>query len=229
MKTLFIFPFLPFRGARALRAHPRWLVPFLALASLHIALLIFSERETVNSVIAHLPPGATAADREEVGSMLNATRLTHYMFEPVRLLAGWSAFAAILYLFIRSLSPPGPVTFVRVLSLEVHAEAALVIGGIATAVYATIVQTGGGGDMQIPLLSAAPLLPATSPYPLVALLATLNIFTLWYVVLLATGMRVLFGMTVRTAALVAVSAWALSVLFDTAILTLLVTTLHLRV
>jgi hypothetical protein len=214
MKTLFIFPFLPFRGARALRARPRWLVPFLVLALLHIALLVSSERATLNAVIAHLPPGATTAEREEVGSMVNATRLTQYLFEPVRLLAGWSAFAGLLYLFIRSLSPPGPVTFVRVLTLEVHAEAALLLGGIG---------------MQIPVLSAVSLLPATSPYPLVALIATLNIFTLWYVVLLAAGIRVLFGLTVRTAALVAVSAWALSVLFDTAILTLLVTTLHLRV
>lgn len=229
MKTLFTFPFLPHRGARALRERPRWFLPFLTLAVLHVALLIVSERETVRAVIGHLPSSATSADREEVVSMFGATLLTQSLFEPVRLLAGWSAFATFLFLIVRSLAPPGPVTFVRVLTLEVHAEAALLIGGVVTAMQVMFVQDGAGGGLQIPLMSAAWFLPASAPYPLVALLATLNIFTLWYIVLLATGIRVLFGMTIRTAALVALCAWALSVFFDTAILTLLISTLHLRV
>ena len=161
--------------------------------------------------------------------MLESTLLTRSLFVPVRLLTGWSTFAAFLFLCIRSLSPPGPVTFVRVLTLEVHAEAALLIGGAATALQAMVLPSGAAREYQISLLSIAWLLPASASHTLVALLATLNIFTLWYVALLAAGMHVLFGMTVRTAAFVAAGAWALSVLFDTAILTLLIDTLHLRV
>jgi hypothetical protein len=196
---------------------------------LHVVLLIVAEQQTITAMVDHLPPSATAADREEAASVFSATLLARSLFEPVRLLAGWSAFAGALFLIIRSLSPAGPVTYVRVLTLEVHAEAVLLIGGAATALHAMLTPAGGGDMPRIPLMSLAPLLPVSASPAVVALLATLNIFTLWYVVLLAAGIRVLFGMTVRTAALVAVSAWALSVLFDTAILTLLINTLHFRV
>lgn len=229
MKNLLIFAFLPFRGARALRAFPGWIVPFVVLALVQVALMVVAERGTVQAVIAHLPPTATAADRGDVEAGFRETLLTRSLFEPVRLLAGWSAFASLLYLAIRSLSPPGPVKFVRVLALEVHAESALVIGGLASALASGFGQGIAGADPPIPLLSAASLLPEGMPYAVVALIATVNFFTLWYVVLLSAGIRVLFGMTFRTAALIAVSAWALSVLFDTALLTLLVNALHFRV
>jgi hypothetical protein len=224
MKALLTFPFLPRSGARLLQERPRWLGPFILLAVLHVALRLLAEDQNVRDVLAHLPPSATAADRAAAAASFSQSLPSRLLFLPVRLLIGWSVFAGTLYLFIRSLAPAVPVTFVRVLALEVHAEPAMLLGAIGTSLGALLVPQEGMNAVRAPLFSVAAFVQGSFPPPVVSLLATLNCFTLWYVVLLATGIRVLFGMTMRTAAVIAAAAWALSVLFDTGFLSLLIGT-----
>ena len=229
MKTLVTILFLPARGTRTLRERPRWIGAFLLLAMMSVGLIILTERQTAAAVLARLPSSATPSDNDAAVSMLSETLVARSLFEPIRLLAGWSAFAGILFVFVRTLSPPEPVRYLRLFALEVHAEAALLVGRIAAAVSAMLGHASAWPEGGAAPYSAALLVPSTHSFTLLSLLSSANIFTLWYVVLLAAGLRVLCGITIRTAALVALGAWALSVLFDTGIFTLLIDTLHLRV
>jgi len=61
------------------------------------------------------------------------------------------------------------------------------------------------------------------------LLRALNIFTLWYAALLATGIHVLSNQSIRTSASVAAGACALTTIFDAGVISLLIEQLHFLV
>jgi hypothetical protein len=65
--------------------------------------------------------------------------------------------------------------------------------------------------------------------PVCVLIRSWNLCTLWYVVVLATGIQVLCGFRLHIAALIAAGAWVFTILFTLGIITLLANALHLRV
>ena len=225
MPTLLGILVRPVSALRGLRDRPRWLFPFCVLAALQVCLVVAAQQQTIDSVLSHLPGSATAADREVVRGMLSEGLVVGLLFQPIRLLIGWSAFAGTLFALVRSLKLPDPASYLRLLALEVHAESILILAGAAALICGTLCGPPSGAP---PLSAALFFTPGTS-FPLFSLLRSLNIFTLWYVAVLAAGIRVLCGLTLRNAVLVAAGAWALSVLFDIGILTLLISTLHLQV
>ncbi|MEW6510250.1 MAG: hypothetical protein AB1428_04760 [Bacteroidota bacterium] len=218
----------PPRGARLLAERPRWLAPFLILAAIHVALSLVADRQQTDAVLAHLPATAGNAGRSEAAEFIVAGIITRALVQPVRLLAGWSAFAGVMYLLARSLAPRQPLSYMKLFALEVHAEGILALG-MAVALARSL--AAGSPDLGpfTPAFSMAILSPADAPNSVRALLASLNLFTLWYAAVLAAGTRVLCGVRVRVAVVVAAGSWALSVLFDIGILTLLISALHLRV
>jgi hypothetical protein len=219
------FPFLPLRGARVLKNRASWLLPFCAIAAARVALLLLAEGETAEAVLAHLP----ASGRAEAASMLAEESLARALVEPARLLAGWGAFAGILWIAVRALKPPDPVPYLSLLALETHAETVSVFAAGGSLVAALI--TGNRALALVPgaFAGAAAVAPAGVSFAAVSLLGGLNFFTLWYAASLAAGLRVLCGFSMRLSVLITACAWILSVLFDLGITTLLVTTLHLRV
>ena len=130
---------------------------------------------------------------------------------------------------VRALKPPEPVPYLSLLALETHAEAISVLAAAASLLAAFV--TGNHAMALVPgaFAGAAAAAPAGLAYPAASLLGDLNFFTLWYAASLAAGIRVLCGFSMRLSVLIAACAWILSVLFDLGIITLLVTTLHLRV
>jgi hypothetical protein len=219
------FPLFPLRGARILKNRPSWLLPFCAIAAARVALMLLAERETADAVLSHLP----AAGRAEAAAMLAEESLARAFVEPARLLAGWGAFAGMLWIAVRALKPPDPVPYLSLLALEAHAETIFVLAAGASLLVARV--TGNPATALTPGAFAGAILvaPDGPSFPAASLLGALNFFTLWYVASLAAGVRVLCGFTMRLSVLIAACAWILSVLFDLGILTLLVTTLHLRV
>lgn len=200
MKTLFLILIRPAAAARILRGRPRWVLPFCLLALLHMGLLAAGDHLRVDAVLTHLPPSADSMDRQEVSSMFAADRAVRILFLPVRLFVGWGTFAGLLTFIARAFRPVEPIQFRRLFAIEVHAEAILFLAAI------------------IALFS--------SPIP--SLIRSWNLCTLWYVVVLATGIRVLCGFRIHIAALIAAGAWVFTILFTLGITSLLVNALHLR-
>lgn len=219
------FPFFPMSGARVMKKRPAWFLPFCVIAAARVTLMLLAERQAVEAVVSHLSP----AGRAEAAAMLAGGYLTRALVEPARLLAGWSAFAGILWVAVRALKPPDPVPYLSLVTLETHAESVYAFAAGLSLLVSLI--TGDSVTAASPgaFAGAAALAPSGASFPVISLLRSLNIFTLWYVASLAAGIRVLCGFTMRLSSLIAACAWALSVLFDLGILTLLVTTLHLRV
>jgi hypothetical protein len=187
--------------------------------------MLFAGDQSIRALVSHLP----ASGRAEAAAMLAEGTLWRAFVEPARLLAGWSAFAGMLWLAVRSLKPPEPVPYLSLFALVTQAET---VGVIASAASLLVSLAGGPaltGGTQGEFAGLASLAPAGTSFQALFLLRSLNIFTLWYVALLAAGMRVVCGFTTRLSAVIAVCAWSLSVLSNLAILTLIISTLHLRV
>lgn len=212
----------PDKTAVAIRSNPRWLFAFIFLASLSVVSYALVHPLLAEKTLKHLPVSATRADKQIVVDNLNRELPAKLAFYPLRLFMGWSTFALVLLYVCRALGTQEPVHFRQMFSLEVHSEVTSVIGGVVTTTSALSV--GALGEAPF---SLATLLAPRSSFIINALLTSLNIFTLWQVVILTFGVSVLcnFGMT-RSAILV-LFVWLLSVVFNLGALKLLEDELHL--
>jgi hypothetical protein len=227
MKPALAILFRPGAAAAILRRRPRWLQVFAVLCACHLLLAVAVQSHSTALVVGHLPASASATDRAYVSVILADGFLQRCMFLPIRLLTGWSAYAGVLFLLARSVKPPAPAPFLCFVALEIHAEIILLMDRVVTSAYGILAMPQYLSPVSP--LSVAAFVESAAPLPIFFLLGRLNFFTLWYVAAVASGIRVLCGLTIRTSALVAVGAWVLSEFFNSGILTLLIRALHLQV
>jgi len=173
--------------------------------------------------LQHLPPGATITDKQVVIESLNKELPANLTFYPIRLFLGWSSFALALLHICKAFGPMEAVRFKLVFSLEVHAEAASVLGSLLAAVSAEVFNKE---DAVTTHLSFAFLVRGQS-FVIESLLTSLNIFTLWYMIVLFTGVHVICGFSKRKSLLIAAMAWAVSMIFNLGAIQLLHDQLHL--
>jgi hypothetical protein len=204
----------PRTAAGELRLRPVWLGSFLVLALLSAGALLVQHRSRVEETVVHLPPHLTSAQRSAVAADLDARLTGRALMHPARLLLGWSAFALLLLVACRTAVPDIPLRFAQVLALQVHCAAAEVLGSWLLPVLR--------GLLPEPLLQ--PGLLAAGP-----LLNSLNIFTIWYVVLLIAGVGVLCAARPLKATLLVLLVWGSSLAFQTAVFRVLRDVLHLAV
>jgi hypothetical protein len=228
MKHLLKFAFSPAATAPELRESRSWILPFLILACGHALLLLADHAHTVDAVTRHLPPSADAADLRQVRDMLTDDLAPRLMLLPMRLAIGWFVFSGLLTFLVSSNRPEHPLSIKRAFLLEIHAEIALLIGGGVQFLW-NLRAIGGGDTGRSTHPGALAYYISGTSMPVFLLLRSVNIFTLWYVVLLATGIHVLSNLTFRTSALVAAGAFALSTLFDAGVVSLLIEQFHFPV
>lgn len=204
----------PRKAAAEIRLRPSWVGAFLLLAVLSSGELAVHHRSRVEETVRHLPSHLTAAERSVVVSGLDARLPARIIVHPARLLLGWSAFALLLLVACRTAVPDAPVRFVQMLALQVHCAAAEVLGA-----------------WLLPLLHGLVPDPFLRPGLAVGgpLLNSLNIFTLWYVVLLVAGVGVLCAARPLKSTLLVLLVWGSSLAFQTAVFRLLREALHLAV
>ena len=206
MGTLLKTILQPRKAIETIAARPRWAGAFALLAAAHCALLLANNAAYVHLTLSHLPPSATAMEVEQVRASLDEGLLARCLFLPVRLGVGWSSFALLLMFATRSVARQPSGGFRHFLALEVHAELILLLAAAVRTVL------GGTGENLL----------------LRALLGTPNLFTLWYIVLLAYGAASLCQMRFTRALLPVAGVWLLSFAFDAGVTQILRETLHLR-
>jgi hypothetical protein len=209
MKWLISILFSPGSTATALRTTPRWVIAFLVLAAISCGLRSLAQPYILTSTLAHLPASATEADKQVVIENLTQQFPATLAFLPIRLLLGWGTFAVALYYIAGALGPPTKVRFTHILALEVHSESTSVIANAASVVALMI---SPSGSLLTTPLSVASIVPSGS-FVLNSLLTTLNIFTLWQIVIMTIGIKVMTGFGRIKSAIIVLLVWALSLLF----------------
>ena len=223
MRLIALTLFNPLKGTEQLKHHPRWIVTFLILSVFGVVSFALMHPSLVQSTLQHLPASATNEDKQVVIESLNNELPAKLVFYPVRLFLGWSTFALLLLYISKAFGPMEPVRFNQIFSLEVHAEATSVIGQLVTAVITSVSDKG---------------IPITPPFSLAALgqgqsfvigslLTSLNIFTLWYIIVLFTGIHVICRFNKAKSLGIVFMAWVLTVMFNLGTIQMLRDQLHL--
>jgi hypothetical protein len=212
MKALALILVFPRRAAGFLRLRPMWILPFLLLSVAAMGSMIAHHPLRVEETLRRLPPHLTTAERAAAAADLNSRLPARVLAYPGRLLLGWSTFALVLFVSCRAAAPEVPLRYVQVLALQIHCATAEIIG-----------------TWLLPVLRDAVPGPALYPGTVLGgpLLNSLNIFTLWYVVLLIGGVGVLCAARPLKATLLVFVAWGSSLAFHTAVFRLLRDALHL--
>ena len=229
MSALFDIFFRPRVAAAAIKARPRWILVFALLALLSIGLVIATHNQSAQITLSHLPASAAPEDREHVRDILDRGLFSTYSFLPIRLLLGWSGFALLLFSLSTSFKPLEPVRFIQVFTLEVHAEAIAVLAKLVTLAVALIHGAAQATLSSPPPLSVLSLAPPPGDFVLFSLLSSINMFTLWYVLVLTAGIHVLCGFAKRKAFLIVTGVWALTLCCNLGVLALLRDAFHLLI
>jgi len=215
-------PFLQLKG------HPRWLLAFLLLNTVLGAIALGMHPLLRESAFQHLPPGATAEDREVLSEMLQEQLPLRIAFLPVRNAMAWGLFGLCLYYMALALGPLEPVRFVQVFALEVWAESTAALEALATLLRAWLNPSGVERGLSAPPFSLLSLLPGLDGLELHALLSSLTVFSVLYLAVLTGGMVTLCGFRTRRALLLVVCVWGVSAMLNVATLSSIRDLLHLR-
>ncbi len=229
MRTIVTFLIHPRTGAVAIKARPRWLFAFGILALASIGLTVAFHGQAVQTTLEHLPGSATPEDKEYIRAALGTEFFSRCAFLPVRLLIGWSGFALLLLYASLSFHPRDSIRFVQVLALEVHAEAILMLARFGTIIWWIVNAPAQSGAIPSPPLSVLWLAWKPADFIFFSLLGSINIFTLWYVLVLTVGIHVLCGFTKRKAFLIVAGVWAVTLGCNLGVLALLRNAFHLHV
>jgi hypothetical protein len=207
--------------AAQLAAAPRWGAAFLLLAGLTVLLQALSFPALLSATVTHLPASATPEDQRRIADFLSEEFPYRLAVLPFRLLLGWWGTACLMYACLSLVGTSRPVQLVHCFALEVHAETVGVLAGVATLLQHLVVPAGTTVADLAPPLNAAQFAGPGIDERLHLLLTSINLFTLWYVVVVGAGISVLCGVRRRKAFLVAAAVWAASTGFATTVLYLL--------
>ena len=226
MPTLLSIIFSPRRALAEIATRRSWLLSFAILAGISIIVFVWTHPFLIEATLVHLPPSATDSDKILVGQTLRSELPLRSFFLPVRLLAGWTVFAFMMYLTGKGFRPPEQLHFQKIFSLEVHAEIYLVLSRVAVLLGLIF---GENDSSKMPLLvpfSAAHLI-AVHDSMIFSLLNSLNFFTLLYIGALTAGISMQSGMSRTKSLVVVLLAFSLTLLFNVGMLAFLRDTLHL--
>jgi hypothetical protein len=205
----------PRRAILRIDKDPRWIGAFAVLAALSMLLFALQYEQSSRDVLSHLPATADAADHESVAEAFRMEFWRNLLALPFRLLLGWSAFAFALTISARALSSKGGGRYLKVLALEVHGEAILLVSAALRSIH-------------LPNPSLAMLVASPQSLLLDSLLTSGNFFTLWYLLVLAAGITVLCNVRYRSGLVLVSVVWALAQLLNIGALTLLAAAFHFQ-
>jgi len=212
----------PARGAARLRDNPRWLSALLILASLSVLVEIFTQSYSSSLMLASLPP--SAEDKARILDEIRGGMALRAAFLPVRLVSGWLTFSLLILLVSRSLLETGRVRFLQVFSLEVHSEAVLLLGKVAALVN-LLVYPASGHRLLVPFSAAC--FAGAGDYSIFSFLNAMNVFTLWYALLLSVGISAISGAPWWRGAVIGFSTCALWITLNVCLIRLVQENLHM--
>jgi hypothetical protein len=196
------------RAAQEIKAHPRWLLPFILIVLFSGALEVVSHTVRVEQTIAHIPRSATPEELAIVRSDLDASLPGDISILPLKIGAARALEAVVLGLLLTGFGTGDRPRFVQLFALCTG------LAGIglleATAEVAYLWFFAFPHSMPVFPWSALALAPAGQTYAAGLLLTSFNLFTLWYVGALAWALTVLCSIRKSKAVLIAIAVRAVT-------------------
>ncbi len=212
--------FAPSRLFRCLRERPSWVVSFTALAMISMVIEWFTFYPGLETVLGKLPERATSEMIQDTIHHLGERRGVNVAFVPIKLGVPIAIFSFVLYLVCSVSKPVSLPDWKYFLAVTVWSSWIPVIDkGLAllTQTVAGVVNPTTGLAFTQPLGLGMVRLSSRDPALPYALNA-LNVFSVWYLVLLSLGISLLCGFP-RMKALATVSAvWLLGLFVSAALL-----------
>ncbi len=213
----------PKRVFLSLKENPQWFLPFLILSIIALIIEWFSFPYVLKVTIANLPPNAAQQHIQDAASYLHGQRAINAAFIPIKLMAGWSLFALVLYYVCLVFKPIEQIRFRHVFAVVVFSEMTPVVGKIFSLVAALVkgIEHVNTVSELNNLYGLDLLFPgATANLPLFTLICNMNPFSLWYLMVLTIGVSVVTGFGKIKSAIVVVCVWLLALGFGAAVVQL---------
>jgi hypothetical protein len=199
---------------------------FIALSIVSIGIMALSYTARTHQTSALLPPIATIQERAAAEQTLQDEEITRCAFLPVRLFIGWMSFALVLYYTCAAFAPLQRTRLKQILSLEVHAEAFLVLGSFVSALSVLFASQQPKEILTMPL-SAAVFIPAGNGL-MHLFLNSINLFQLLYIISLAYGVQKITGFGRMKSSFIVLIVWAMCIFGNVAIITFVQEQMHLN-
>ena len=203
-----------------LRQKPKWLVAFLVISFLTIAIALLSLPFTRQPMLQAISRGGALEGARLEQALEQAERFQYLgsMFIAPTLLLRWLAIAALLY-FAAILAGAERVRFKEVYAAAVFAEMILLLMAV---VNLLLLHVKGADaihhitDLQAIIGLDFLMADKTSDLPTFTIFNAVNIFNLWYVAVLSIALRVMSGLGNIKSAILVTSVWLLGVGFQVA-------------
>jgi|WetSurMetagenome_2_1015567.scaffolds.fasta_scaffold08364_6 hypothetical protein len=224
----FLLAFRPRHAADSLPDVVAWWRPYAVVALLTMMLSVLSHSFAVAITIAHLPPSATSTDVERIRDWLGAGLAARTFLLPLRVIVECGLSAILLLGLSRAFAGHAAGRFRGFFVLSLAASIFPLLARCAGIIRSSLTSAGTSISLYPPF-SAFDLFPAVTDYRVIALLTSLNLFTLWYVGSVTLGLAVLCRCKILKAFLVAVAAWTVSTAFSITVLHLLRNAFQFRI
>jgi len=191
---------------------PRWRAPFALLVASSVVIgwfMIPAITEPLRRVYAH-SFGESAAETT-VSTMMRYFLLLEILVEPMFKLLRWIVFAGVLYLLVLTVTRDRRKLFSRLFAITAYSESIFVLMSTLTVliIYARgLDHIEGSSDLTVfkGLDFFFPGEPSAN-LALTTLLTNVNIFSVWYIITVSAGIRLITGLNRFEAVGFATIAW----------------------
>jgi hypothetical protein len=194
-----------------LRERPAWAVAVASLISFWL-LLGWLRLPAIEAAVRNIFTSSYNEQSAEAAMMttIRFLRVQLFVLDPLAVLARWFLIAAIICIVSVPLKKENAFTLTDACSLSAYAEASFVwmaIANLALVYYRGFGQLQSAADLN-PLRGADLFFPEGAVSPLVrGMLSELNLFSVWYIALLAIGISAIGGMPKRYGGAIAGAVW----------------------
>lgn len=218
----------PSRFFSQLKDHHSWVMCFAALAVIGMGLDWLSFGAALQTSLTQLPQRATPEMLQDAGTHLEGRRFINTLFVPIKLGVAIAVFSYVLY-FVCSISKPVALPGLKhFLAVVVWSNWIMMIEkAFALVVRSSIgpVNSNAGLAFGQPLGLGIVNLSSSDPGLLYALNA-LNVFSVWYLLLVSVGISILCGFGRLKAALRTTPVWLFGILLSAALIRLALAGVH---
>jgi hypothetical protein len=214
--------FAPAEAFQEIARRPDILAPLLLIVALgYVSTLLIVPRFDKESFAAEQAseilqkkPGTATADAERMGRVVAASTKVGLWFAPLLTLILCAVMAALFLFAFRLMAGEG--TYTQAFSVMLYAWLPFAIGGIITGIV--VMARGSFSPMEAATLvksNPAFLVDVKEQPALFALLSSLDVFSIWMLVLLVFGFSAVSTLSRKTSAIIVAVLWVCYVLLKT--------------
>jgi hypothetical protein len=220
--------FRPARVFKRLKDHPSWVMSFVALAIVSALLEWFSFGTALRTAVDGLPQRATPEMIQDAVANLEGRRFINLLLSPLKLWAIIAIFSYVVYLVCsvsKSVSLPHWKHFFAVV---VWSYWVVIVGEVLSLVariaFGHLSQNAG---LAFPEPLGLGMIKISSSDPgVLYLLNSVNVFSLWFLLLVSLGVSVLCSFSRVKGILAAVFVWLSGVVLSAAVIRFTVAGVH---